>query len=92
MSTGRGVLPAAGDRVRMIGVMEDPDPLPVGAEGTVRGVSPAPPFAQIDVEWDNGRTLFLLPGDPFVVVRRAAAATTCTFPIFPLGKIEDKRQ
>jgi hypothetical protein len=59
-----------GDRVRMTGVMEDdPAPMEVGAEGTVRDVYDAGTFSQIDVEWDNGRSLMLLPTDPFTVIR-----------------------
>lgn len=74
MNSGRGTVPAVGDRVRMIGVMDDPDPMPVGAEGTVREVLGAGTFVQIDVAWENGRSLYLLPTDPFIVTRRAAAA------------------
>lgn len=58
----------AGDRVRMTGIMpNDPAPLAVGEEGTVRAVfNPDSDMAQIDVVWDSGRTLLLLPGDPFI--------------------------
>lgn len=60
-------LPQVGDRVRVTGVMaNDPDPIPVGTEGTVTGVSE---FAgQIFVAWDNGRRLILLAEDPWVVI------------------------
>lgn len=65
-----------GDRVKMVGVMpEDPDPIAVGTTGTVRWVNeatmvgrPTPEIIQIDVKWDNGRTLMLLPADPFEVI------------------------
>lgn len=61
-------LPEVGDRVRMVGVMEnDPDPMAVGDEGTVEAVSVSSLGVQIDVTWDNGRTLFLLGEDPFIV-------------------------
>jgi hypothetical protein len=61
-----------GDRVRMTGVMpNDPDPLPVGLEGTVTGTYPA--VNQIHVKWDEddrgrSRSLILLYDDPFEVV------------------------
>lgn len=60
----------AGDRIRVTGVLpNDPAPIPIGNEGTVTGVRNAgTPYAQIDVEWDDGRTLMLLPGDPFEIV------------------------
>jgi len=56
---------AVGDRVTMTGVMEDPDPIEVGDEGTVNYVSEE--FGQYGVTWDSGRSLMLLRGDPFVV-------------------------
>jgi hypothetical protein len=67
-----------GDRVRMTGIMrDDPAPMEVGAEGTVREIWgnqerwDGSQLIQIDVEWDNGRSLMLLPNDPFTVIRRA---------------------
>jgi hypothetical protein len=65
-------LPNNGDRVRVTGILpDDPAPLAIGEEGTVDGVFNAddPRFAQISVKWDSGRTLFLLPNDPFKVIR-----------------------
>lgn len=61
-----------GDRVRVTGTMSnDPAPMEVGAEGTVTYVSEQ--FGQYGVDWDNGRSLMLLQGDPFVVIQRAPA-------------------
>lgn len=67
-------LPAAGDRIRMVGVMaDDPDPLPVGATGTVThvvvtGLS-GPGRVQIWVDWDDSqRTLMVLGSDPYEVI------------------------
>ena len=60
-----------GDRVRMTGVMrDDPQPIEVGAEGTVTYVNDGGPhgFIQYSVAWDNGRTLMLLKDDPFTVI------------------------
>ena len=50
----------------------DPDPVPVGTEGTVEEVSDVGPgaFTQVEVSWDNGRTLMLsMPPDEVRVVR-----------------------
>lgn len=59
-----------GDRVRLTGPMkDDPDPIPVGSEGTVGRVT----LFQIDVDWDNGRQLFLLPEDSFVVLPKESS-------------------
>lgn len=61
-----------GDRVKMTGVMrDDPDPIKVGDEGTVDYVfdgGGSPSLAQISVKWDSGRSLMLLPQDPFTVI------------------------
>lgn len=54
-----------GDRVEMTGVMaNDPAPIEVGTRGTVTGGN----AAQIMVKWDTGRSLILLPEDPYRVV------------------------
>ena len=53
--------PAVGAWVRMTGVMDDPYPIPVGAEGTVDWVGgwTSELSQQIGVRWDNGRRLIL---------------------------------
>lgn len=64
-------IPTPGQRVRVTGILpDDPAPLAIGEEGTVRMVfnDNHPQFTQISVKWDSGRTLFLLPDDPFEVV------------------------
>ncbi len=43
-----------------LGHMEDPDPVPDGATGTVTGVDD---WGHIQVQWDNGRTLSVIPGE-----------------------------
>jgi hypothetical protein len=59
---------ASGDRIRLIAMLDDPDPIPAGATGTVLAVTTGR-FAQIDVAWDSGRTLSLVPGvDRFEVI------------------------
>jgi hypothetical protein len=62
--------PKLGDRVRVTGKLpDDPDPLTIGDEGTVDWLTPAGShFQQIGVKWDSGRSLLLLPNDPFVVL------------------------
>lgn len=60
-----------GMRVRMTGVMDDPDPLPVGLEGTVEEAHPE--VNQIWVKWDpdskgRERSLILLYQDPFEIL------------------------
>jgi hypothetical protein len=52
-----------GDRVRVTGIMpNEPNPIPVGEEGTVRDIDSA---GTIWCRWDSGRGLGLLPTDPF---------------------------
>jgi hypothetical protein len=48
-----------GRRVRCV-EMNDPDPVPVGTEGTVNHVDDV---GTIHVTWDNGRLLGLVPGE-----------------------------
>tara|TARA_R110000772_G_scaffold55_9_gene358 strand:- start:11753 stop:11995 length:243 start_codon:yes stop_codon:yes gene_type:complete len=48
-----------GDRIKCIEMQDDPNPIESGAEGTVRHVDDAD---QIHVNWDDGRTLALIPG------------------------------
>jgi hypothetical protein len=50
-----------GDRIRLLAMPDDPDPIPAGATGTVVHVTTGA-FAQIDVDWDDGRALALIPG------------------------------
>ena len=57
-------LPRPGDRIRLIYMPGDPDPIKPGATGTARKVTGhsfglRAPWTQIDVEWDNGRKLML---------------------------------
>ncbi|MBB3205427.1 hypothetical protein FHS27_001227 [Rhodopirellula rubra] len=54
----------AGDRVRLVSMTDDPDPIPVGTTGTVAGVYPHGDWTQVDVDWDTGRSLMLsIPPD-----------------------------
>ena len=57
-------IPAVGDRIRLIHMPEDPDPIPAGSLGTVRAIHPQRGWMQVEVDWDNGRQLMLsLPVD-----------------------------
>jgi hypothetical protein len=56
---------ATGDRIEMIRMSDDPNPIAPGTKGTVRHVEPVrlgpgDNFTQIDVLWDNGRTLMVV--------------------------------
>ena len=64
----------AGDRVRLISMTDDHDPIPAGTTGTVAGAYPQSDWTQVDVDWDNGRSLMLsIPPD---VVERLPAGQT----------------
>ena len=56
--------PKVGDRIRLIHMPEDPDPIPPGSLGTVCAIHPHHRWTQVVVDWDNGRRLMLsLPED-----------------------------
>lgn len=56
---------SVGKRIKLTH-MEDPDPIPDGATGTVTGVDD---WGHIHVHWDNGRDLSVIPGeDSFEIV------------------------
>ena len=64
-----------GDRVKMLHMPDDPDPIPAGSTGTVTRVTDGP-LGQVDVAWDSGRSLSLVPGvDRFEVIEPAAEAS-----------------
>lgn len=50
---------AVGKRIRLTRMPNDPDPIPVGSEGTVTGGN----GGQMYVDWDCGRSLILIPGE-----------------------------
>jgi hypothetical protein len=65
-----------GDRIRLLSMPNDPDPIPAGSTGTVVSATTGT-FAQIDVDWDNGRTLALIPGvDQYEIIALADDPTT----------------
>ena len=58
----------AGTRIRLISMSDPWSPVPEGTEGTVDKVDD---IGQLHMEWDNGRTLALVPGeDSFSVIRQ----------------------
>ena len=64
-----------GDRIRLNYMPDDPNPIPSGTKGTVTNVNEVkmmrPPFTQISVKWDNGRTLSLcVPPDSFTILQQ----------------------
>lgn len=62
-------LPSVGDRIRLTSRMIDPDPIPVGSTGTVTHVNPTHFYAQVSVDWDNGRKLMMIvPPDTYEAV------------------------
>jgi len=66
--------PKPGDRIRLISMPDDPDPIKPGVTGIVTAVRPHDfglwgRWTQIDVEWDNGRKLMLsVPPDRYIVI------------------------
>lgn len=48
-----------GMRIRMVSMMDDPNPIASGEEGTIRLIDG---MGVIHVNWDNGRTLGVIPG------------------------------
>jgi hypothetical protein len=49
-----------GDRVQLVSMPDDPDPIPSGSIGTVVWANDFGPWQQIDVHWDNGRALMIV--------------------------------
>lgn len=49
-----------GTRLELISMGKDPDPVPSGTRGTVERVNS---YGDIEMSWDNGRTLSLIPGE-----------------------------
>ncbi|MEU6191727.1 hypothetical protein [Nocardia sp. NPDC047038] len=60
--------------MRITGIMPDePCPLSIGATGTVIRTTYGA-ISQIDVSWDDGRNLMLIPEDPFEIISTTADA------------------
>ena len=68
---GNGKLALPGDRIRLIKMTDDPNPIEPGTMGTVTSINTVYLFGEdhLNVDWDNGRTLSLLVGtDEFEVI------------------------
>ncbi len=52
--------PQPGDQIRLLAMLDDPDQILPGTTGTVTAVRQQRTWAQVDVKWDNGRTLMLV--------------------------------
>ena len=60
-----------GQRIEMIQMGNDPNPIPTGTKGTITGFGPTPVKGetQVNVKWDNGRSLSILyPEDKFKII------------------------
>lgn len=56
-----------GKRITLIKMGDDPNPIKAGTMGTIQGVDG---IGQIHVDWDNGRSLALIPGvDVYQIIR-----------------------
>jgi len=70
---GNGKLALPGDRIRLIKMNNDPNPIESGVTGTVKEVNSIQMFGedQLVVDWDNGRGLNLIVGeDEFEVIEK----------------------
>ena len=57
-----------GDRVRLVRMADDPNPIPPGQRGTVVASHSHGDWTQVDVDWDNGRSLMLsIPPDEIAI-------------------------
>lgn len=58
-----------GDRIRLVSMADDPDPIPAGELGTIVGAYTQRGWTQVDVNWDSGRSLMLtIPPDRIELV------------------------
>ena len=69
--------PLPGDRIRLLAMPDDPDPVSPGTTGTVNAVHPhgtgRAPWLQVEVDWDNRRRLMLMvPPDEFEILATPA--------------------
>ncbi len=63
-----------GDRVELVEMPDDPNPLPRGSKGSIEEINHVDfgreKFTQISVKWDNGRALMVcIPPDQIRVIK-----------------------
>jgi len=64
-------IPKPGQRVELVSMPYDPDPIPTGSRGTVLATQDVMGQTHIEVAWDSGRTLALVAAvDNWVVTTR----------------------
>jgi hypothetical protein len=56
-----------GKRITLIRMGDDPNPIKAGDQGTIRGEDG---MGQIHVDWDNGRSLALIPGTDVYTIEK----------------------
>ena len=62
---------SVGERIRLVHMVDDPDPVPAGTMGTVTEIHIHSDWSQIEVSWENGRRLMLVsPPDKFEIIDR----------------------
>ena len=58
-----------GDRIRLVSMLDDPDPIPAGTQGVVTEIHIHSSWSQIEVSWETGRMLMVVsPPDQFEIV------------------------
>ena len=58
-----------GDRIRLVSMIDDPDPIPAGTMGVVTAIHIHSDWVQLDVSWESGRMLMLVsPPDMFEII------------------------
>ena len=67
-----------GDRIRLISMTDDPDPILADTTGTVAGVDRQNGWTQVDFDWDVKRSLMLtLPPDVVERIEPVKNTPTC---------------
>ncbi|TWT65481.1 DUF4314 domain-containing protein [Crateriforma conspicua] len=67
-----------GDRIRLVSMTDDPKPIAAGTTGTVVNIYLHDDWTQVDVDWDNGRSLMLsIRPDVVERVERPKEAPSC---------------
>ena len=49
-----------GDRIRLVSMLDDPDPIPAGTMGVVTEIHVHSDWTQLEISWENGRMLMLV--------------------------------